>query len=522
MKVFEIIAFVIYFLFMTGIGVWFFVKGKDKSEKDYFLGGKNMGGWVSALSAGASDMSAWVLMGLPGAIYLSGMNQIWISIGLIIGTVCAWIFIAPRLRAYSIKAKDSITVPEFLSNRFLAKGPVLRIACAVVFVLGYLLYAASSIYACGKLFALVVPSDKADMRAIGMVVFTIIILAYTLLGGFKAVCWTDFFQGMLMLVALMIVPIVALIIVNVSGVSGVAGETPENFYSLMIFNKAGEVDTWGTIANILTGLGWGLGYFGMPHIIVRYMAIKSKKEMRKSQIIGSTWTFLILTMATVLAIVARSYLNTTLDGSNKELIFALTARQMLGFGVLAFVGGILIAAILAAAMSTADSQLLASSSAFASDIYKTVINKQADEKTVLNVGRYAVIGVTLLAFGLAMLVHLLDITDIMGLVSAAWSIFGAAFGPVVVLSLFWRRFNYNGAVASIVTGFVVSVLWMVLFNLEYYGFTSVIANTGLYEIVPGFILGILAGVGVALFTKAPAKEVVELFDSVKTDDEEVA
>ncbi len=511
MNVYELISFIIYFLFMTGIGVYFFVKSKDKSEKDYFLGGRNMGGWVSALSAGASDMSAWVLMGLPGAIYFSGLNQIWISIGLIIGTVCAWLFIAPKLRRFAIKANDSITVPEFLSNRFLSKSPTLRIACAVVFVVGYLIYAASSIFACGNLFSLIVPSSTVDTKAIGMILFTIIILSYTLLGGFKAVCWTDFFQGMLMLAALMIVPIIASIIVSANGPSAAAGEMPEHYFSLLV---NGEFN-WTSVANILTGFGWGLGYFGMPHIIVRYMSIKSKKEMRKSQIIGSTWTFLILTMTTVLAIVARTYLDAPLSSGEKELVFAKVVRQMFSYGALALLGGILISAILAAAMSTADSQLLASSSAFASDIYKTVINKNASDKKVLNVGRYAVIGVTVIAFGLAMLVYYLDITNLMGLVSAAWSIFGAAFSPVIILALFWKRFNYKGAVASILSGFGVSILWMILFNLEYYGFTSVIHNTGLYEIIPGFIVGLIVGVVVSLCTKAPSKEVVELFESVK-------
>ncbi len=514
MNVFEIIAFVLYFGFVTGVGVYFFVKSRDKGEKDYFLGGRDMGGWVSALSAGASDMSAWVLMGLPGAIYLSGLNQIWISIGLIIGTVCAWLFIAPRLRKYAIRVNDAITVPEFLSNRFNAKSPVLRIACAVVFVIGYLIYAASSVYACGNLFSMLVPSETADTKAIGMVIFTIIILVYTLLGGFKAVCWTDFFQGMLMLAALMIVPIIASTIISVNGPSGSAGETPEHYYSLLV---NGEF-SWASVANILTGLGWGLGYFGMPHIIVRYMAIKSPKEMRKSQIIGSTWTFLILLMTTILAIVARSFLNTTLDGSNKELVFALVVRQIFGVGALALIGGVLVSAILAASMSTADSQLLASSSAFASDIYKTVIKKDATDEKILSVGRIAVIAVTLVAFGIAMLVHFLEITDIMGLVSAAWSIFGAAFGPVIILSLYWKRFNYHGAVSGIFAGFISSILWMILFNLEYYGFTSVIANTGLYELVPGFVIGLIVSIVVSLFTKAPEKEVVEMFESVDSVD----
>lgn len=515
MNIYEIIAFVIYFLFMTGIGVYFFVKSKNKGEKDYFLGGRDMGGWVSALSAGASDMSAWVLMGLPGAIYLSGMNQIWISIGLIIGTICAWLFVAPKLRKFAIKANDSITVPEFLSNRFKAKNPLLRVSCALVFVVGYLVYAASSVYACGKLFAMLVPSETLDMKLIGMIVFTIIILGYTLLGGFKAVCWTDFFQGMLMLGALMIVPIIASIVVGMNGSAGADSQTPENFYSLLVNGEW----SWASIANILTGLGWGLGYFGMPHIIVRYMSIKSKKEMRKSQIIGSTWTFLILTMATVLAIVARSYLEITLDGGNKELVFALVVRQMFGKGFIALLGGFLIAAILAASMSTADSQLLASSSAFASDIYKTIIDKKAEDKKVLNVGRIAVIAVTILAFGLALVVHFLNLTDIMGLVSAAWSIFGAAFGPVILLSLYWKRLNYKGAVAGILSGFFASILWMVLFNLEYYGFNSIIYNTGLYEIVPGFIIGLIVAVVVALSTKAPSKEVVALYESVNECDD---
>jgi sodium/proline symporter len=298
---------------------------------------------------------------------------------------------------------------------------------------------------------------------------------------------------------------------------------PEHFYSLLTYTENGKVSVWGSVANILTGLGWGLGYFGMPHILVRYMAIKSKKEMRKSQIIGSTWTILILTMATVLAIVARSYLATPLASGEKELVFAKVVRQMFSAGALALIGGILVSAILAAAMSTADSQLLASSSAFASDIYKTVIDKKASDKKVLNVGRYAVVAITALAFGLAMLVHFLKLTDIMGLVSAAWSIFGAAFSPVIVLSLFWRRFNYKGAIASIFTGFAVSILWMVLFNLDYYGsesmpIKSLIFNTGIYEIVPGFVCGILAGVIVSLSTKKPEKEVVELFEAAKIDD----
>ena len=506
-NVYEITAFILYFVAVIGIGVYFFFKSKSLSEKDYFLGGRNMGGWVSALSAGASDMSAWVLMGLPGSIFFYGLGQVWISIGLLIGTVVSWTFVAPKLRRYAIMAGDSITVPEFLSNRFFSKGSVLRVSCAVIFVIGYCLYAASSVFACGKLFHLLVPSVAQD---VAMIISAAIILIYTLLGGFNAVCWTDFFQGMLMLAALMIVPVVALIVLQTSG-SIAPATTPENYYN---FLSSGKFD-WASVATIITGLGWGLGYMGMPHIIIRYMAIKSEKEMKKSRVIGSVWTGLILLMSTVVALVAHEYLGSSLDPSDRELVFVNVVRNLFGFGALALIGGVLISAIVAASMSTADSQLLASSSAFASDIYKTVIKKNASDKEMLLVGRVAVIVVTIIAGVLALLVYYFNLTGIMGLVSAAWSIFSSAFGPVVLLSLYWKRLNYKGACAGIIAGFVVSVLWMILFNLSYYEYNAVICDTGVYELVPGFLCGLIVAAVVSLCTKAPEDKVVELFESVK-------
>ena len=513
MNVYEVIAFALYFILVLGIGIYFFVKSKDKSEKDYFLGGRNMNGWVSALSAGASDMSAWVLMGLPGAIFISGLSQIWISIGLIIGTLCAWFLIAPKLRRYAIKADDSITIPQFLSNRFKSAKPTLRIACAVIFVVGYCLYSASSVVACGKLFNMLVPNVKED---VAMIVMSVVIVSYTLLGGFKAVCWTDFFQGMLMLLALLTVPIIAYIMLNVSG-GATSVVTPENYYNVL---ASGEFN-WDSIASILTGLGWGLGYFGMPHILVRYMAVKSEKEMKKSQIIGSVWTTVILTMATVVALVAHELIGTGLGAGEKNLVFVAVVRKIFGAGALALVGGILISAIVAASMSTADSQLLASSSAFASDIYKTTINKNATDKQMLWIGRIAVGVITIFALVIALLVYYFELGSIMELVSAAWSIFGAAFGPTVVLALFWKRFNEKGAVFGIISGFVVSILWMILFNFEYYGFNSLIFNTQLYEIIPGFIISMVVAVVVALSTKAPSDEVIALHESVNDKTVEV-
>ncbi len=503
----DIVAFALYFLLVIGIGIFFFLKGKsDSGEKGFFLGGRKMSGLVSALSAGASDMSAWVLMGLPGAIYAAGMGQVWISVGLAIGTVLSWIFVAPKLRRYSILANDSITIPQYLTNRFKSKSKTLQIVSAIIFMIVYCVYGASSISACGALFKTLFGLDER----IAMTISTVIIIAYLFLGGFNAVCWTDFFQGMIMLVALMLTPIVAAAVLNVPTTGSVL---PANFYNML---SSGKFD-WISIATILTGLGWGLGYFGMPHIIVRYISIKSEKEMKKSRLIGSIWTILILLMATVVALVGRKYLgNELIESGTKQQIFIVLARR--AFPV--FIGGLIITAILAASMSTADSQLLASSSAFASDVYKTSIRKNASDREIMWVGRIVVVVVSLLAFMIAMLGSgakpiVPAFSTIMGLVSAAWGAFGASFGPVILLSLYNRRVNYKGATAGIIAGFVTDVLWMILFNMEYYDMTSVIYNTQLYEIIPGFIVGLLTMILVSYLSEKPSKDVLSLFDSVK-------
>ena len=505
MNVFEIIMFVAYFVLVLGIGFWFFFKSKDKGEKDYFLGGKNMNGLVAAFSAGASDMSAWVLMGLPGSIFLYGLGQVWISIGLFIGTVCAWLFVAPKLRRYAIKAGDSITIPQFLSNRFFAKSPVLRVSCAVIFVIAYCVYTASSLSACGDLFNTVMGLDKT----VAMVIAAVVILIYTLLGGFNAVCWTDFFQGLIMLAALMLVPIVAMFVINATGAVGTV-TTPDHYYS---FLSSGSFD-WASISDILSGLGWGLGYFGMPHILVRYMSIRSEKEMKKSQIIGIMWIAIILFMATIVGIVGHSYLGDSLADADKSLVFIKMVKNIFGIGALGLIGGLLLSAIVAAAMSTADSQLLSSSSSFASDIYKTSIKKNASDKEMLWVGRIAVAVVLFVAFFIAINP---ESGGIMALVESAWALFGAAFGPAIILALYWKRFNYKGAVSGIISGFLVAVLWMFAFNK---GDASWVVSTNLYELVPGFIVSLIVCIVVSLCTKAPDKKVVELFEEVKAWKEE--
>ena len=275
----EMIVFIAYLVFMMGIGIYFFFRSKNGGEKEYFLGGRKMGAWVSALSAGASDMSAWVLMGLPASIYAMGIGQAWIAIGLAIGYAVSWIFQAPRLRRFSIKAGDSITIPQYLTNRFLSKSNALQILCAVIFLVAYTVYAASSIKACGTLFNTVLNLDAR----VAMYIAAFVIISYTFLGGFSAVCWTDFFQGLLMLAALLIAPIFALALIKSDSFVAPKSALPEGFFNLFTSWK-----------DVLSGLGWGLGYFGMPHIIVRFMSLRSEKELKKSSVIGIIWTVIIV------------------------------------------------------------------------------------------------------------------------------------------------------------------------------------------------------------------------------------
>ena len=475
MNVTELIVFCLYFVFMIGIGLYFFFRSKDSGEKDYFLGGRQMGAWVSALSAGASDMSAWVLMGLPASIYLYGMGQTWIALGLGLGYATSWIFEAPRLRRFSIAANDSITIPQYLTNRFLSKSRALQMICAVIFIVAYTVYAASSIKACGTLFNTVMNIDAT----VAMYGAAAIIIVYTFLGGFSAVCWTDFFQGMLMLAALLIAPIFALSLVKDGSMT--AHPLPEGFFSF--------ATNW---KEIVSGLGWGLGYFGMPHIIIRFMSLRSERELRKSSVVGISWTTIILIMSAVSAVAGRLFLGEIDDSST---VFITMVRRIFP----PLVSGLLLSAILAAAMSTADSQLLASASAFASDVYKPVFRKNASDREMLWAGRVVVIIISVVALLIA---SNPGSGTIMSLVENAWGLFGAAFGPTILLSLFWKRFNFKGAVAGIVVGAVVDVLWLIFLK----------SGSGIYEIIPGFFASLLAAVIVTLATPAPSAEVETLFD----------
>ncbi|MBR5774132.1 MAG: sodium/proline symporter [Clostridia bacterium] len=479
----ETIVFVVYLLFMIGIGVFFFLRSKGGGDKAYFLGGRKMGPWVSALSAGASDMSAWVLMGLPASIFAAGLGQTWIAIGLAIGYALSWIIEAPRLRRYSIAAKDSITIPQYLTNRFLSANRSLQVVSAIIFLVAYTIYAASSIKACGTLFSTVIPGLDAS---VAMYIAALIIICYTFLGGFSAVCWTDFFQGLLMLGALLIAPIFALSVINYGEGATIMNQLVEatpNYWNML-----------GDWREIVSGLGWGLGYFGMPHIIIRFMSLRSDKDLKKSSKIGITWTVLILLFSVAAGVVAHFLPYEVADSST---VFITMVRNMFP----AVISGILLSAILAASMSTADSQLLASASAFASDVYKPIIRKnKASEKEMLWAGRIVVLIIAVIAVVIAANPNS---GTIMSLVENAWGVFGAAFGPVILLSLFWRRFNFAGAISGIIAGAAADILWLVFLK-----------DLGIYEIVPAFIISAIVAMVVTLVTKKPGEDVVAVYDAV--------
>ncbi|MBQ6937495.1 MAG: sodium/proline symporter [Clostridia bacterium] len=500
----DILAFSLYFVAMIAIGIFFFVKSKNVSEKDYFLGGRAMGPWVTAMSAQASDMSAWLLMGLPGSILAFGFGQAWIGIGLAIGTAANWILVAKRLRKFSKAAGDSITLPQYLSNRFATKSHTVSIICAVVFLVCFTIYVASAFVAGADVFTTLVPQLS---RTTAMLIFAAIVLVYTFLGGFNAVCWTDFFQGLLMLAALLIVPIVIGFTrtLDVAALSTVyTGPNGEEFKFVASFMNASWQD-------IISGLGWGLGYFGMPHIIVRFMAIEKPSMVKKSATVAIIWVVLSLGATIMIAYLGRMFVYS--DGTDLSAVLLSQGQQSLIFVELArdvfpaFIAGLLLAAIIAASMSTADSQLLVAASSFASDLYKPIVRKNASNKEMLWVSRMIVLIIAVIAFLIASSKGKAA-QAIMDLVSNAWGIFGAAFGPAVLLSLFWKRFTYKGAVAGIITGALIDMIWLWLPLVN--GMTLT-AATGIYEIIPGFIIGGLVAIVVTLLDKAPSAEVEAIY-----------
>jgi sodium/proline symporter len=493
METSTIVTFSVYLVGMLVIGIMAYRLTYNLS--DYVLGGRKLGPGVAALSAGASDMSSWLLLGLPGYAYAAGMDVLWICVGLTVGAYLNWQFVAKRLRSYTEVANDSITVPDFFENRFRDKSKLLRVISALVILVFFTFYTSSGLVGGALLFQESFGMGYNQALWIG----ALVIISYTFLGGFIAVSWTDFIQGSLMLLALVVVPII--VISNIGGweqtVSTVAEVDPSYLDAL---------DGMGFIA-IASLVAWGLGYFGQPHIITRFMAIRSVKDVPVARLIGMVWMVIGLFGAIFVGFAGIAYFAgdplIVGDVDNSEKVFIYFADLLFN----PWVSGILLAAILSAIMSTIDSQLLVSSSALAEDFYKAILKKEASQNELVWVGRFGVLVIALIAILLAVQANPENenASSILDLVSYAWGGFGAAFGPVIILSLFWKRMTRNGALAGMIVGALTVVIWKQLEGGLF----------DLYEIVPGFVLGWLSIVVFSLIDKEPSSEIQEEFDKAQ-------
>ncbi|MES9974429.1 sodium/proline symporter PutP [Candidatus Thiodiazotropha sp. LNASS1] len=458
-------------LLIIGVVAW----RRTRNLSDFVLGGRSLGSWVTALSASASDMSGWLLLGLPGYAYLAGLESFWLALGLLIGTWLNWRLVAARLRIASEAAGNALTLPEYLSNRFNDTSGLIRISSSFFILLFFLFYTSSGLVAGGKLFEAVFGLPYLWAVASG----ALIIILYTAFGGFLAVSWTDLFQGLLMLLALVTIPLYVL--VEIGGFEGflsaVEGSNAELLNPLTDSNGG----PLGVIA-IVSLMAWGLGYFGQPHILARFKAIKQSDFVPKAQRIAVSWVFITLTAATLSGLVGIPIFETPLEDAEKVFI------RLVDLLFHPLVAGVCLAAILAAIMSTADSQLLVSSSTFTGDLYRLLLRKRATEAELVIVGRLAVLSIALIAFLLA-----LDRESrVLDLVSYAWAGFGAAFGPAVLLSLYWKGMNRWGALAGILSGGLTVVLWKPLQGGLF----------DLYEIVPGFLISLAMIVLVSRLTSS--------------------
>ncbi|MBO4763115.1 MAG: sodium/proline symporter PutP [Candidatus Methanomethylophilaceae archaeon] len=492
MNIEVLMAFIIYFALVLGVGFYFYKRSSNM--EDYILGGRSMNPYVTALSAQASDMSSWLLMGLPGAVLLMGLGEAWIGIGLAAGSYLSWLFVAKRLRKHSVVAGNSLTVPEFFSNRYKDKKGYLRFICGLIILFFFVIYVASGFKGCGVTLQTIFPELSVELA---MCIGGVIIIAYTFLGGYKAVCWTDFFQGLLMLVAVVVVPLAAIGALGGWGEleAGWAEVGVEQFTNLFWDNGS----VLGFIA-VLSLLAWAFGYFGMPHIVVRYMSIRDPEEVKVSRRVSLVWIVIALSAAILVGMVGRVYVGEAevmSEGFNAEHIFLRMAGDLFA----PIIAGLFFAAVMAAIMSTADSQLLVASSSVTNDILGKY-EKYNDPRKLMWISRIVVVVVAVLALVLA----LFGGNNIMGLVSYAWAGFGAAFGPLMILSLYWKRMNLQGAIASVFTGFLTVILWN----------TFLTASTGVYELLPGFIFAAVAGVLVSLATPAPSEEIQREFDEAQS------
>jgi len=488
-----VLAIVIYMGLMLAIGYWSYRK-TDKYD-DYVLADRGLNPFVAAMSAGASDMSGWLLMGLPGALFLTGMSELWIAIGLLVGAWANWKWVAPRLRSYTEISNNSITLPSFFENRLRDRSRALRVIASIIIIFFFTFYVSSGMVSGGRYFEATFGGEYLT----GMLIVAAVTVAYTFIGGFLAVSYTDAVQGMIMFASLIIVPVMALIALdNPSDIWSWAANNDYGPYTDGVgnptyFNMIAGVSA----AAIIGNLAWGFGYFGQPHILVRFMALRTPAEAKQGRWIGVGWMFLCILGATFTAIIGTVFFSQNPD-------IAVTDREafetiFLDMGRILFhplIAGLVLTAVLAAIMSTMSSQLLVVSSSLIEDLYKIVAKKLPNENVLINLSRTAVVVVAVIAGILA--VNPSD--TILGLVGFAWAGFGSAFGPIVLASLYWKRLNAPGAIAGMITGAVTVFIWGNFFG------------DIIYEMVPGFILATLVMVAVTLATSKPKPEVTEEFD----------
>lgn len=510
-----LIAMIGYMLVVIGIGL-FFAKRAQANSENYFLGGRSLGPWVAAMSAEASDMSGWLLMGLPGLAYWTGLaDAAWTAIGLALGTYVNWLIVAKRLRKYSAVSGDAITIPDFFSNRFHEKRKVILSISAIFILVFFTIYASSCFVTCGKLFSALFDADYHAMMIVG----ALFVVIYTVIGGFLAESASDFMQGVVMFCALVIV--VSLGVINAGGIGAVidnAKEIPGYFSLTSIATpelnsegvqqavngvpQFGEASKYGIIT-ILSMISWGLGYFGVPQVLLRFMAIRKVDELKKSRRIASIWVVISLATAVFIGLIGRSLFPYTDELATKSLsenVFVVMAQGMLH----PVFAGVVMAGILAATISSSDSYLLIAASAFSKNIFEGIIKKDADDKLVMHVSRVVLLLISLIGIIIAWD----EESVIFSLVSFAWAGFGATFGPLMLFSLFWKRTTRAGAVAGMLTGGIMVFVW----NL---GISKLGGVFAIYELLPAFILSSLAIIIVSLATKEPSKEIYDEFERAK-------
>lgn len=507
------ITMIAYMLAVIVIGLAF-ARRANRSSEAYFLGGRSLGPWVAAMSAEASDMSGWLLMGLPGVAYWCGIaDASWTAIGLALGTYINWLITSKRLRRYSEKAGNSITLPEFFSNRYHEKRKVIMTIAALFILIFFTVYAASCLVTCGKLFSTLFGFDYVPMMIVGAV----FVLIYTIIGGFLAESASDFMQAIVMIIALVVV------VVTGTAAAGGLDAVLENARSIPGFldffgiatpvtdaagvqqavngvPQFGEAGVYGLLS-IVSMLAWGLGYFGMPQVLLRFMAIRTEKELTTSRRIATVWVLISLVVAVFIGVVGRTLFPTSLTtASDSENVFILLSTNLLP----PLLAGLVMAGILAATISSSDSYLLIAASAFAKNIYQGLMHRKATDKQVLNISRLALLAISVVAI----IIALDENSVIFTIVSFAWAGFGATFGPLMLFSLFWKRTNRAGAIAGMIGGGCMVFIWN-LFISKLGGIWDI------YELLPAFLFSCLCIVVVSLLTAPPSKEIEKEFEEVR-------